>query len=184
MRKSLVKKIVAFTAVAALVPALASAQVTTQRLYELGVDGGIEFGLNKPRTTSIGIPAQSLRLGAFVNEKWSIEPAFSLQSESGGGNRATRYTLLVGGLYHFSAAPTRVGTGWFARPFVGFEGVNVSGAGSDNRAMLGVGGGYKHQLAERFAARAEGIYSHRLAAGGNDGDNRLGISFGISFFTR
>ncbi len=184
MRNRIVKTFAFIAAAAVMAPAVSSAQVTTSRLYELGVDGGVEFGLNKPRTTTVGIPAQSLRLGAFVNEKWSVEPAFSLRSESTSGVRATRYSLLVGGLYHFSSAPSRVGAGWFARPFVGFEGTNVSGGGSDNRAMLGVGTGYKHQLAERFAARVEGIYSHRLAAGGNDGDNRLGLAFGISFFTR
>ena len=168
-----------------MAPAVASAQVTTSRLYELGVDGGVEFGLNKPRTTTIGIPAQAMRVGVFFNEKWSVEPTFYLTSQSGSGSRTTRYSVAVGGLYHFSATPARVGAGWYVRPFVGFEGVSASGSGnSDNRAMLGIGGGMKHQLSDRFAARFEGNYSHRLAAGGNDGDNRLGVAFGLSFFTR
>ncbi len=164
--------------------AAASAQVTTKRLYEFGIDGGLEFGLNKPSTTSIGIPAQSLRMGMFMNEKWSLEPSIGLQSNSGGGERVTTYTARVGALYHLSKAPARLGVGYYVRPFVGFQGASVKGAGSDTRALLGAGYGLKHAFTDRVAGRVEANYSYLFAAGGDDGANQLGLTFGLSFFTR
>jgi hypothetical protein len=175
-----------FVVIVGLVTAssIASAQVTTARLYEFGIDGGIAFGLDKPRTTTIGIPAQSLRVGMFMNDKWSLEPSAYLQSTSGGGNRATQFSVRLGALYHISRTPSRVGAGWYARPFVGFLGTDGDDTDSDTRALLGAGYGYKHQLSDRFAARFEGNYTHLFAAGGDDGVNQLGITFGLSFFTR
>jgi hypothetical protein len=183
MRKRLVNTLALVAGLAASV-STASAQVTTGRLYELGIDGGIEFGLNKPRTTTIGIPAQSMRVGIFMNPKWSLEPSFGVQSTSGGGSRVTMYAARLGALYHLSARPTRTGAGWYVRPFVGLVGFDSDASDSDTRAVLGAGYGYKHQLSDRFAARFEGNYSHMFAAGGSDANNVIGLTFGLSFFTR
>ena len=165
---------------------IASAQeeVKTGRLYEAGIDGGIAFGVSKPTSTTIGIPAQTMRFGIFINRRWSIEPAFGIQSESGSGSRVTRYNLTLGTLYHITKRPARVGVGWYARPFLGMTGIDTNNSSNDTRALMGIGGGYKIRLTDRFAGRFEGNYQYLFSAGDEGSQNQLGITFGLSFFTR
>ena len=71
-----------------------------------------------PSSTTVTIPAQSIRVGFFMNNKFSLEPAFGLTSASGGGTNSTSYRLELGGLWHFSDSQQ----GLYVRPFVGFRG--------------------------------------------------------------
>jgi len=52
---------------------------------ELGIDGGVTFGLDNPKTTIVALPTQVFRLGYFLNDNVEIEPRVSINSASGGG---------------------------------------------------------------------------------------------------
>ena len=144
---------------------------------ELGIDGGITFGLNDPTFTLIQLPVQSFRLGYFLNDRWEIEPRISLTSASGGGATVTAYSLGAGLLYQPNG--DRVGKGLYFRPFVAVNGVNVPGPGDDNSGEVGIGVGLKLPFADRrLATRLETNFSH------SSGSHLLGLLFGLSWFTR
>src|SRR5437870_4608431 len=52
---------------------------------ELGIDGGVAFGLDNPNTTIVSLPVQDFRLGYFIDNKVELEPRLSLNSIHGGG---------------------------------------------------------------------------------------------------
>ena len=165
----------------ALVAPVAEAQRGPRRSggpIELGIDGGITFGLDNPTFTLISLPVQAFRVGYFLNDRFEIEPRISITSASGGGNSATAYSLETGLLYQPHG--DRVGKGLYFRPFLGLVGVSVSGGGGDNNAgVVGIGAGLKLPFADRrMATRLEANYAH------SDGTNLLGLLFGLSWFTR
>ncbi len=167
----------------ALIAPLAQAQRGSHRgsgQIELGIDGGIIFGLDAPKVTVVGLPLQSFRLGYFLSPNVEIEPRFSISSISGGGNSITTYTLDAGLL--FQPSGDRVGNGLYLRPFAGFSGVNVSGPGDLHSGHLGVGLGVKLPFADRrLATRLETNFTHGFSGGGS---NAIGVLIGLSFFTR
>ena len=80
-------------------------------------------------------------------------------------------------------AGDRVGKGFYLRPFLGVVGVSVSGGGgNDNSGYGGAGVGIKIPFADRrLATRMEANYAHGFSSGGS---NQIGLTLGLSFFTR
>ena len=170
-------------AVALIAPA-AEAQRASHRdsgPIELGIDGGVTFGLDNPNTTIVSLPTQVFRLGYFLSNNVEVEPRVSINSASGGGVSVTAYSLEAGVL--FQPAGDRVGKGLYLRPFLGVSGLNVSGPGGNNNSgYAGAGFGLKLPFADRrLATRMEANYAHGFSGGGS---NLIGVLIGLSFFTR
>jgi hypothetical protein len=147
---------------------------------ELGIDGGVVFGLDAPRSTAVILPLQDFRVGFLVSDNFALEPRFNLTSIHGSGVTATQYNLEFGVVY--SPSGDRVGNGLYGRPFVGVNGVSVSGGGSNNNGYAGLGLGVKLPFSDRrLATRLEANYAHGF---GNAGGNLMQLLFGFSFFTR
>jgi hypothetical protein len=171
-------------AILSLVASTAQAQRSARRAgssaVELGIDGGVLFGLDDPNVSIVSLPIQDFRVGFLVSPRWEIEPRFSLTSIHGGGISATDYSFAVGALYQ--PAGDRAGKGLYGRPFIGLSGTSVSGGGSDSNGFAGVGLGLKLPWNDRrLATRMEANYTHGF---GNGGGNAIGILIGLSFFTR
>ena len=148
---------------------------------ELGIDGGVTFGLGNGSGTIVSLPTQVFRLGYFLNENVELEPRVSINSISSGGASVTAYSMEAGVL--FQPAGDRVGKGLYLRPFLGVSGVNVSGGGGNNNSgYAGAGFGLKLPFADRrLATRMEANYAHGFSGGGS---NLIGLLIGLSFFTR
>jgi hypothetical protein len=171
-------------AILSLVASTAEAQRSARRggssPVELGVDGGVVFGLDDPNVSIVSLPIQDFRIGFLVSPRWEIEPRFSLTSIHGGGQTATDYSFAVGALYQ--PAGDRVGKGLYGRPFIGLSGTSVSGGASDSNGFAGLGLGLKLPWDDRrLATRMEANYTHGF---GNGGANAIGVLIGLSFFTR
>jgi hypothetical protein len=183
----MMKRKVFFSAVALCVAASsAGAQRSSRRQsssVELGIDGGVMFGLDDPNTTIVSLPVQDFRVGFLVSPTWELEPRFNLNSIHGGGASVTSYSLEAGVLYQPSG--DRVGKGLYVRPFLGFTGAKASGAGvsgSTNNGFGGAGVGLKLPWDDRrLATRMEANYTHGF---GDAGGNAIGVLIGLSFFTR
>jgi hypothetical protein len=148
------------------------------RAWELGMDAALSLGLDDPNVTVLQVPVANFRAGTLINDVFAVEPFFSLQTISGGGNTLTTYQLGVGGLYHFST--NRARSQVYVRPFVGIVGINTDAAGGDNSDVaVGVGAGMKWpKLGGRIAWRGEANFS---AVGDQTALNFL---WGLSYFTR
>lgn len=148
---------------------------------EFGIDGGVIFGLDAPRTTIVALPAQDFRLGYFLSDKVEVEPRFNINSvHVNGGGSLTTYAFEVGVL--LQPGGDRVGKGLYLRPLVGVSGASVSGGGSNNSGYAGAGFGLKLPWADRrLATRMEANYEHGFS---NGGSNQIGLLIGLSFFTR
>jgi outer membrane protein with beta-barrel domain len=183
----MMKRILFFGALAlCAVASSAEAQRSSRRgstSVELGIDGGVMFGLDDPATTVISLPVQDFRVGFLVSPTWELEPRFNLTSIHGGGISATSYSFEAGVLYQ--PGGDRVGKGLYGRPFLGFTGVSASGSGvsgSTNNGFGGVGVGLKLPWNDRrLATRMEANYTHGF---GDGGGNAIGVLIGLSFFTR
>jgi hypothetical protein len=172
-----------FAVLGCLAVALTASAATAQRAsrpVELGIDGGIMIGFDDPNVTVVSLPVQAFRVGFFMTDRVEIEPRVAFNSISGGGASFQTYALELGALFH--PGGYRTGRGIYIRPFGGIEGVNTD-LGDDNNGYLGAGVGIRFPFADRrLATRFEGNLAHVFAEGG--GANRLGILFGLSFFTR
>ncbi|MFN2636078.1 MAG: outer membrane beta-barrel protein [Gemmatimonadaceae bacterium] len=147
---------------------------------ELGIDGGVLFGLDNPGVTIVSLPLQEFRIGYFYNNSLELEPRFSVNSIHGGGNSFTTYSFEIGAL--FLPSGDRAGKGLYLRPFLGVTGFHDSAAGSDNNGYAGVGFGVKIPFSDRrLATRLEANYSHVFS---NGGANQIGLLIGLSYFTR
>lgn len=178
----MVKKLVALGAIALV---LSATTADAQRArnggpVELGIDGGISFGLDDPNVTLVALPVQDFRFGYFLSETVELEPRFNLNSIHGGGERLTTYQLELGVL--FIPKGDRVGKGLYLRPFLGVAGVNTSIGGNDNSGYGGAGVGLKFPFADRrLAFRTEANYTRGFS---NGGSNQIGLVFGLSWFSR
>jgi hypothetical protein len=150
------------------------------RAIELGIDGGIFFGLDDPNATVVSLPVQAFRIGFPMTPKLALEPRAALNSFRAGGGSVTNYMLELGVVY--SPNGDRVGRGLYGRPFVGVSGRSSSGPGDDSDAHLGLGVGLKIPFADRrLATRLEANYAHQFS---DPGTNQIGVLIGLSFFTR
>jgi hypothetical protein len=172
-----------FISVGALILAAspAEAQRSSRRAstpIELGIDGGVLFGLDDPKASVVSLPLQDFRIGFLVTPKWEIEPRFALTSIHVSGVSGTDYSFALGALYQPSG--DRVGKGLYGRPFIGVSGTGGTGGG-DSNGFAGLGLGLKLPFDDqRLATRLEANYTHGFSGGGN----AIGILVGLSFFTR
>lgn len=150
---------------------------STAKVWEIGADAGLTFGLDDPNVTQIDIPVQSIRAGIHVSDVLSIEPFFGLDyTKFEDVDALTLYQFGVGALYHFS--PSRTRSQLFIRPALMVVGLSAAG-NSDSEVGAGVGFGIKWpKLGGRMAWRGEANINFI-----ND-NTLIGALFGISFFTR
>lgn len=175
-KKLVVLGILLFAAVAPAAEAQRSQRGS--RAIELGIDGGIFFGLDDPNSTVVSLPVQAFRIGFPMTAKVALEPRAALNSFRAGGGSITNYLLELGVVY--SPNRDRVGRGLYGRPFVGISG--SSGPGDDSDAHLGLGVGLKIPFADRrLATRLEANYAHQFS---DPSSNQIGVLIGLSFFTR
>ena len=145
---------------------------------ELGIDAGLQFTLDDPKTTSFQIPIQGIRMGFYVSPAISIEPSLRLNYTGFDGGHITSYGLGVGMLYHFSTS--RLANQMYVRPFLGLDGIS-SDNGSDSAFSFGAGFGVKIPVGNRFASRLEANFSHASNNGATQ--NALGLLAGLSVYT-
>lgn len=156
----------------------ARASQSQSKVWELGFDAGLTFGLDDPNVTLLQIPVANFRAGIHTSDVLSIEPFGSINyaKVEGVPDAFTDYTLGVGGLYHFSKSRTQ--SQLYVRPFLALIGGSAGGV-SDSNVGVGVGLGMKWpKLNGRMALRGEG---NILSVNSNTAINFL---FGLSFFTR
>jgi hypothetical protein len=179
----MIKRLLFIVGLIAIIAPTASAQrrsSTAPHPIELGVDGGIIFGLDNPKLTVVSIPLQDFRVGFFMSDFLELEPRFNLNSIHSAGNSLTTYNAEFGVLWMPSG--DRVGKGVYFRPFLGISGASVSGGGSNSSGFAGIGAGLKIPLENRrLATRLEANFAHGFD---NGGTNQIGLLFGLSFFTR
>ena len=183
------RRVLSFAALSLIALAsTASAQRTTRSSSmasgnpspELGVDAGLQFTLDSPKTTSFQIPIQGIRAGFYVSPAVSIEPSLRLNYTSfEGGGSFTTYGLGLGLLYHFSTS--RMANQMYVRPFIGLDGISGSG-NSDSAFSFGGGFGVKVPVGSRFATRWEANFSH--ASNNGASQNAIGLLGGLSVYTR
>jgi hypothetical protein len=167
-------------AIAVSAPSLSAQGARSRGVVELGIDGGVTFGLDAPKITFVTLPGQIFRVGFFLDEKFELEPRFHFISFHGDGAHASEYNLELGVLY--SPRGDRIGTGFYIRPLIGVAGSSATDFGSDNTGYIGAGLGLKFPLADRrLAFRPEVNYVHGF---GDAGGNLIGLNIGLSFFTR
>jgi hypothetical protein len=156
----------------------ADAQRNVSRPIELGLDGGISFGMDDPNVTIVSLPVQAFRVGFLMNDKVSLEPRFSFNSRTSDGSSFRTYSLELGALYHLGGY--NKGSRLYVRPFAGIVGAS-SDAASGSDGYMGAGVGIKLPFANsRLATRLEANYGHAFTDGG--GSNGLGVLFGLSLF--
>ena len=145
---------------------------------ELGVDAGLQFTLDDPKSTSFQIPIQGIRMGFYVSPAISLEPSLRLNYTSFDGGSFTSYGIGFGMLYHFSTSRTT--NQLYVRPFIGIDGISGEG-NSDSAFSFGAGFGVKMPIGSRFASRFEANFSHAS----NDGatQNAIGLLAGLSVYT-
>ena len=157
---------------------------------EFGIDGGLSFGTGGTNNSvDFGLPLPSVRVGFHMNPTWSIEPSLGLYRSSYTNFSQTDYELGIAALYHFS--PSRAQSKLYARPFLNFIGSNskeqltptTTQSTSSSMTEIGAGFGVKIPWRDRLSWRAEGNISH-LSEKVATGDTRVGVTFGLSYFTR
>jgi hypothetical protein len=181
----------ALVAACALAASDAHAQRGAKLPVELGIDGGVTFGLDDPKVTQITIPGQRFRIGFFMSDAVSLEPAVALNYLSADDVSSTDFAGELGVLLH--AAPGASGSRFYVRPFAGFDYVRFhddratnGGSSSATRTDIGAGVGIKTPIASRLHARFEANFAHRFDDSdvGDNSGNQLGLRAGLSFYTR
>ena len=173
---------------AALAGALFTSEADAQSgSVEIGFDTGLTLYIpsdtdffDYENQTSIDVPQQSIRLGFFVSDQLSIEPAVGFSYQDFGDLSVTQLGLAGRLLYHFSADPTR------PRFYVGGgAGFNLIDVEDEQETQFGVGGGLgvKLPIADRMAIRVEGSFSRDFETDLLPAASVIRAVVGFSFFT-
>ena len=126
------------------------------------------------------LPLQQLRVGLFFSDRLSIEPSAGLRYASTNEGLA-RYSVGLGVLYHFSSDTAKAT--FYVRPLI--ETVGARGGGDTERATsLGVGVGVKTPIASRLVFRMETNYARQRRTRYGTPVQVLGVTFGLSLFSR
>lgn len=162
-----------------------SASSSSEMPIELGVDGGLSFGLGGTNSVTIfDLPVQSVRAGFFISPEISIEPSLGMTYATSSNVSGSAYNLGVGLLYHFSTS--RAQNQLYVRPFLNLEGQSNKVNGTSNSAtntIFGAGVGVKLPATDRLSWRLEANIGHNSNNNFDNSDNRLGLLFGVSYFT-
>ncbi len=159
------------------------------RPVELGADAQIGFGLDDPKTTTIGIPNGRLRAAFFMHdERFAIEPSMAFNYASNDAASGSTLQLDVGLMYHTSTI--RSTSQVYFRPFLGMfaysakdKNLNVSSSGS--QLDMGIGLGMKWPLiTNRLDTRGEIQLAHYFDTNKLPAQTNINLMFGLSFFTR
>lgn len=176
----MLKRLMTVTAAVALVPAIALAQ---GRPTEIGVTSG--FGVSfagGSNQIELAIPVQIIRVGFFVSDQFSVEPALSMALiKPEGIDAAYQLTGLLSGLYHLTADASR------PQPYVRAQGQFLfTGSGGESASQFGVAGGIgvKLPLVPQLALRLEASFGHRFENADFFGRSTIAGLVGLSFFTK
>ena len=172
-----------FIVLAACSVLMPSAALAQGRPIEIGFNSGIGVSFaGGSNAIEVAVPVQTVRVGFFVADQISLEPAvgFTLVKPED-FDASYQLSAALSGLYHLSASNAR------AQPYVRAQGqFLLAGAGGESASQFGVGGGIgvKLPLVERLAARVEASIGYRF-----ENDDFVGVTtvaglFGFSFFTR
>lgn len=175
-------RILKLAATVAVMGVLVSSSAMAQRPIELGIDAGVEFGLDDPSTTVISLPIQSFRVGFFLSDRASLEPNLTWNWLKFEGEDAV-YTLGagLGLLYHFTTDTDRAQL--YVRPNV--EMARVGGGGESlSQFQAGIGIGAKLPASNRLALRLEASLGRAFENDDLPSSTNLGLLVGLSFFTR
>ncbi len=153
------------------------------RPIELGVDGGVVRNSAEGSTsTTLLLPGQTFRVGFFVSDRVSIEPEVQfLSNKSDDRPRFTNYGAGVGLLLHLTGK--REGIQPFLRPTVGYGGTKA-GDDSNGSAVAGVAVGLKAHNGDRLALRVSADYRRIFEDKPIPAQNSVGLTVGLSFFTK
>jgi len=163
-----------------LMATVAGGVLAQQGDVELGIDSGVTVSIvsDSDNFTTICLPCQRFRVGFFMSDAVSLEPAITLNVLSGGGETLTHFTGGASLLYHFRSDPHR--TRVFLRGGAQFTLVDVGGA-SVNQFAAGGGFGVKVP-AGGGAVRLEGIGLYNFENDDFQSSFDLGALIGFSFF--
>jgi len=164
----------------------AAAPASSAAPVELGIDGGISFGLSTPKSTSINFPAQQFRAGFMLDDKMELEPFGALNYFGSGGASATALGIGTGLLYHFQTVRSQPQV--YLRPLAMLSFLSVDPGGnapssSTTQFGLGIGVGMKHPINDRLSWRYEANLTHAFQSGRAPSQTNLNLLAGISFFT-
>ena len=189
-RYPLLAAALAFAVGMALSASVATAQTSTGRATEFGVDAGATFGLGSQSSVDFSLPGSRFRIGFFEpGSHISIEPAAGVgYHKVDGVDGVFQYDLQLGALYHF--APMTISTSGpggsttpeataYVRPFVGLTGFS-GGGNSDNEFSIGGGLGVMVPWRTELSWRLEG----NVGYGFSNKAGRLGLLAGLSYFPR
>jgi len=182
------RRVLSFAALSLIaIASTAGAQRTTRGTVtsanpspELGVDAGVIFTLDDPKTTDLMIPIPSIRMGFYMSPALSLEPSLGLTHHSETDGSYTTYGVGLGLLYHFSTS--RMANQLYVRPFIGLDGISIKDGGSNSAFTFGGGFGVKIPVASRFATRLEANLAHSSSDGNTQ--NSIGLLAGLSVYTR
>lgn len=165
--------------------ASSSASSSGEMPMELGVDGALSFGMGgNTNVTMFDLPVQNIRAGFFISPAMSIEPSLGMSYATASGVSGSAYNLGVGLLYHFSTS--RAQNQLYVRPFLNLQGQSAKVNGTSNSAtntIFGAGLGVKLPATDRLSWRLEANLGHNSNNNFDSSDNRLGLLFGVSYFT-
>lgn len=161
---------------------LGSSVAMAQRPIEIGFDAGLQFDLESPTTTVFSLPIQAVRFGFFLSDRVALEPNLGINWFKVEGEDAFSTLNLEMGLpYLLGGQPG--GTRTYLRPSIGIARVGGGGE-SVTQFQAGGGIGVKIPAADRMALRLEANVLHGFESDEAASGTRLGLLFGLSFFTR
>lgn len=148
-----------------LVPAVAEAQHSMDNpQHELGVDVAIVY--SKPSggdgIIAIGTPVD-VRLGFVTSGMLEVEPRFSFNFASGGGNNAYSFTPDINLLFGLSADKNKKGPYVTVGAGVDLTHIKISGLGSNSASQFSFNGGIGTRIPyESGAFRLEAFARYHL----------------------
>lgn len=163
--------------------AVGSAAQAQKGKVELGIDAGVGFTLNDPNVTTVQIPTGQFRVGFFMSDRVSFEPALTLnylKVES--LDAITNLGLDAGLLYHFGAMDRN--SQFYLRPLVGIEYTDLGGGLDGTQFNAGAGLGVKVRGNDRMSLRFEGAYRHGFESDNFAATDGIQFTIGFSFFPK
>jgi hypothetical protein len=149
------------------------------RPIELGLDAGVDFKVNDPNATTIGVPAQDVRFGFAIADRFSIEPRVSFNYlKYEGADAVWMMGLGAGLLLHMN----EVRHGAYVRPFVQWTNIDV---GSNSASQFAAGGGVGIKTGTgKVIGRFEVAYSHAFENDDFLSSDDVVLLLGFSVFTK